>query len=126
MMTMMTTRTRTMMTTRTMMMNRLFAMMSVLALVLLAAGAPVRAHAGHEHKIMGTVTMAMADHVMLKDKDGKEVTVKVTKDTKVKATPAIKVEEIKVGTRVVVNVVEEKDKTLTAKTIEVGTAPAAQ
>jgi hypothetical protein len=75
---------------------------------------------------MGTVTMAMADHVTVKDKDDKEVTVKVTKDTKVKARPAIKVEEIKAGTRVVVSVVEEKDKTLTAKTIEVGTVPAAQ
>ena len=36
------------------------------------------AHEGHDHKIIGTVTMAAADHVMLKDKDGKEVTVKVT------------------------------------------------
>jgi hypothetical protein len=108
------------------MMKRLLAMMSVLALVVFAARVPVLAHAGHEHKIMGTMTMAMADHVMLKDKDGKEVTVKVTKDTKVKANPAIKVEEIKAGTRVVVSAVEEKDKTLTAKTIEVGTAPTAQ
>ena len=31
----------------------------------------VFAHPGHEHKVMGTVTMAAADHVMLKDKDGK-------------------------------------------------------
>ena len=60
------------------------------------------------------------------DKDGKEVTVKVTKDTKVKAKPATKVEEIKAGTRVVVSVVEEKDKTLTAKAIEIGSVPAAK
>lgn len=106
--------------------KRLVAMVSALALVLFAADARVQAHAGHEHKIMGTVTMAMTDHVMLKDKDGKEVMVKVTKDTKVKARPAIKVEEIKAGTRVVVSVVEEKDKSFTAKTIDVGTAPAAQ
>jgi hypothetical protein len=69
---------------------------------------------------MGTVTMAAADHVMLKDKDGKDVMVKVTKDTKIKAKAAVKVEEIKVGTRVVVTAVEEKDKSMTAKTIEVG------
>jgi hypothetical protein len=106
--------------------KRLLTMLSVWVLVMLAARMPLLAHAGHEHKVMGTVTMAMADHVMLKDKDGKEVTVKVTKDTKVKARPAIKVAEIKAGTRVVVSAVEEKDKSLTAKTIEVGTAPAAQ
>lgn len=106
--------------------TRLVAMVSALVLVMFAIGARVQAHAGHEHKVMGTVTMAMTDHVVLKDKDGKEFTVKVTKDTKVKAKPAIKVDKIKAGTRIVVTVVEEKDKSLTAKTIEVGTAPAAQ
>ena len=45
--------------------------------------------------------------------------VKVTKDTKVKAKPTVKVEEIKVRTRVVVTAVEEKDKSMTAKIIEV-------
>jgi hypothetical protein len=43
----------------------------------------------------------------------------------VKATPLIKVEQIKAGTRVVITAVEEKDKTMTAKTIEVGAAAAA-
>jgi 23S rRNA U2552 (ribose-2'-O)-methylase RlmE/FtsJ len=83
------------------------------------------AHEGHEHKVMGTVTMAAADHVMLKDKDAKDVMVKVTKETKVKAKPALKVEEIKAGTRIVITAVEEKDKSMTAKVIEVGAAPAA-
>jgi hypothetical protein len=85
----------------------------------------VRAHEGHDHKIMGTVTIAAADHVMLKDKDGKDVTVKVTKDTKVKSKPALKVEEIKAGTRVVITATQAKDKSFTAKTIEVGVATAA-
>lgn len=78
------------------------------------------AHEGHDHKVLGTVTMAAADHVMLKDKDGKDVTVKVTKDTKVKSKPALKVEEIKAGTRVVITATQAKDKSFTAKTIEVG------
>jgi hypothetical protein len=96
----------------------------VLALFVPALGASARllAHEGHEHKVMGTVTMAATDHVMLKDKDGTDVTVKVTKDTKVRAKPAIKVEQIKAGTRVVITAVEGKDKTMTAKTIEVGAA----
>ena len=100
---------------------------TVLALAVLAVGSGARlvAHEGHDHKVMGTVTMAAADHIMLKDKDGKDVMVKVTKDTKVKAKPALKVEEIKAGTRIVITAVEEKDKSMTAKIIEVGAAPAA-
>jgi hypothetical protein len=78
------------------------------------------AHPGHVHKILGTVTMAAADHVMLKDRSGKDVTVKVTKDTKVRSKPALKVEQIKAGTRVVVTATEEKDKSFTATTIDVG------
>ena len=98
-----------------------------LVLGMLAVGADVRlaAHEGHDHKVMGTVTMAAADHVMLKDKDGKDVTVHVTKDTKVKSRPAMKVEQIKVGTRVVITARVEKDKSLRARTIEVGAGPAA-
>ena len=108
------------------MLTRRFAMvMAAVAMLTVGLGARVMAHEGHTHRIMGTVTMAMADHVMLKDKDAKEVTVKVTKATKVKAKPAIKVEEIKAGTRVVVTAVEQKDKSLTATLIEVGAAPAA-
>ena len=106
-------------------MKRLLATVLALAALSLGSGVRLLAHEGHEHKVMGTVTMAAADHVMLKDKDGKDVTVKVTKDTKVKAKPVVKVEEIKVGTRVVVTAVEEKDKSMTAKTIEVGAVAAA-
>ena len=106
-------------------MKKLFATVLALAVVTLGSSIRVLAHEGHEHKVMGTVTMAAADHVMLKDKDGKDVMVKVNKDTKVKAKPALKVEEIKVGTRIVVTAVEEKDKSMTAKSIEVGAASAA-
>ncbi len=105
--------------------RRLFSTVVVLGVLAIGGGARVGAHEGHDHKIMGTVTMAAADHVMLKDKDGKDVTVQVTKDTKVKSKPAMKVEEIKVGTRVVITASMEKDKSLKAKTIEVGVAPAA-
>ena len=103
-------------------MKRLLATVLALAVLALGSSAPILAHEGHEHKVMGTVTMAAADHVMLKDKDGKDVMIKVTKDTKVKAKPAVKVEDIKVGSRIVVTAVEEKDKSMTAKSIEVGAA----
>ncbi len=52
-------------------MKRLFATVLALAVLALGSGARLLAHEGHEHKVMGTVTMAAADHVMLKDKDGK-------------------------------------------------------
>ena len=105
-------------------MRHLFATFLTLAILTLGSRTVLLAHEGHEHKVMGTVTMAAADHVMLKDKDGKDVTVKVTKDTKVKAKSTLKVEEIKAGTRIVVTAVEEKDKSMTAKSIEVGATPA--
>ena len=96
----------------------------VLGVLAVGAGARLRAHEGHDHKVMGTVTMAASDHVMLKDKDGKDVTIQVTKDTRVKSKPAMRVEDIKVGTRVVINASMEKDRSLKAKTIQVGVAPA--
>ena len=94
------------------------------ALLVVASTGQLFAHAGHDHKVMGTVTMAASDHVMLKDKDGKDVTVKVTKATTVKAKTAMKVEQIQPGTRVVITATEAKDKSMTAKTIEVGVAQA--
>ena len=106
------------------MMKRILATALAFAVLALGSGARLLAHEGHEHKVMGTVTMAAADHVMLKDKDGKDVMVKVTKDTKIKAKPAVKVEDIKVGTRIVITAVEEKDKSMTAKSIEVGVVAA--
>jgi hypothetical protein len=87
---------------------------------------PVTAHEGHDHKILGTVTMAAADHVMLKDKSGKDVTVHITSATKVMRDkkPAA-ANEIKVGVRVVVTAVTEKvnnAERFRAKLIELGKA----
>ena len=96
-----------------------------LVAALWAVGSPLLAHEGHDHKVMGTVTTATADRVTLKDVDGKQATVLVTKDTKIKAKTALKVQEIKPGTRVVITAREGKDKTMTARTIEVGAAPSA-
>jgi len=83
------------------------------------------AHPGHEHKVLGTVTMAASDHVMLKDTDGKDVTVYITGDTKVlKDKEPMKVEDIATGMRVVITAVsDEKDEKMLAKTIEIGSAP---
>jgi hypothetical protein len=105
--------------------NRVAVALVAVGVILSGSAARVLAHEGHDHKVMGTVTMAAPDHLMVKDRDGKAVTIQVTKDTKVRSKPALKVEQIKVGTRVVVTAVREKE-VMKAKTIEVGGAPAAK
>jgi len=78
------------------------------------------AHEGHAHPVMGTVTMAAADHVMLKTTQGKDVTMTVNEKTKVmKGKVAIKIADLEAGTRVVVTPVSEKEP-LIAAMIRVG------
>ena len=97
-----------------------FGLLAIFAL-LLTSGVGL---AHENHKILGTITMVAADHVMVKDRAGKVHTVKLVKTTKVtKNKKAMKATDIAVGTRVVATVVNDKD--FTAKTIEVGAAPAA-
>lgn len=80
---------------------------------------------GHDHKVMGTITMAAADHVMPTDREGKTVTSLVTTATQVRSKPAVTVEQIPVGARVVVTATTDTNQTMRATTIEVGAAPAA-
>ena len=88
---------------------------------------PALAHPGHDHKILGTVSMAAADHLMVKDKAGKDQTVHITKETKVlKDKKPAQVADIQTGMRVVVTAVTVKvdnAERLNAKTIELGAAP---
>lgn len=89
--------------------------------VLLASGVAL---AHPNHKVMGTITMVASDHVMIKDKAGKEHKIPLVKTTKVtRNKKAMKAADIKVGTRVVVTATNDTD--LTAKLIEVGAMPAA-
>ena len=91
-----------------------------------AAGSALLAHPGHDHKVLGTVTMAAPDHVMLKNTEGKEVTVQITKETKIlRAKKPMKIEDIKAGMRVVVTAVTENEQ-MSARVIELGPAPAAK
>ena len=99
---------------------------TIAAVALLASSPALDAHPGHEHKIMGTVTMAAPDHVMLKDKDGKDATVSINKDSKfLRAKKAMKAADLKVGMRIVVTAVtDQDDDKLVAKAIELGPDPA--
>ena len=100
--------------------------LSLVALVALAI-VPALAHPGHDHKILGTVTTAAADHVIVKDKAGKDETIHITRDTKVlRDKKAAQVADIKAGMRIVVTAVTVKVdnvERLHAKTIELGAAP---
>ena len=88
-----------------------------------AGAAPLLAHPGHDHKLLGTVTMAAPDHLMLKDREGKDHTVKVTTATRIlKEKLRATMTDVQVGMRVVVTAQTENDQ-LVAKLIEVGPAP---
>ena len=101
------------------------AVATVFAMIALVT-ATTLAHPGHEEKVMGTVTMAASDHVMLKTTQGKDATVVINKDTKfTRAKKAMKASDLVVGMRVVIAAVsDENDDKLIAKTIELGPAPA--
>lgn len=96
---------------------------SVLSLIFgvaLMLGPVVAAHEGHDHKVMGTVSMIHENHLEVKDKDGKTVTVTLNEKTKIlrgkqKATKA----EIKEGERIVVTYVS-KEKTFVAREVRLG------
>ena len=98
--------------------------------LLLTGGLPAFAHEGHEHKVMGTVTMVAADHVMLEDINKKSVTVYLKPDTKVvHGKMAMKVTDIKKGMRIVITTVADGDKgkeRTFAKSIELGASQSAK
>ena len=90
----------------------------------LAVPAALHAHAGHSHKVMGTVTAVTATQVELKDTEGKTVVITLDAKTiyrsgKVKADPT----GLKVGTRVVVEAEEAASAKLMKATVVQMAAP---
>lgn len=93
-------------------------MMFVVGLALTLPGAAV-AHEGHGKKVMGTITMAAADHVMVKMADGKEQTIAINAQTKVsRGRSAINVTALTSGTRVVIALTPKEPPT--AAQIQIG------
>lgn len=102
---------------------------ATLALALLAPAA-IKAHEGHDHKVLGIVTVIHENHLEVKDTKGKvtkhliSATTKIRKD-KSKASAA----DIKVGDRVVVTTRETKDKdgkvVVNVVDVQIGAAPVA-
>ena len=87
-------------------------LVSILTLVLALAPAPrLLAHPGHEHKIMGTVSMVHQNHLEVKATDGKTSVITMDEKTRVlRGTAKMKADTIKPGDRVVGTAVETKDK----------------
>ena len=88
--------------------------------VALVVPAVSRAHEGHAHKVMGTISSVDAKSIMVKSTDGK--TVMVMLDSKTKITQGknkVDVSALKVGDRVVAEGPEEKEMIMKA-TIVVG------
>lgn len=107
-------------------MTRRFLIATFATVMLMAWSAAPEAHPGHEQKVLGTVTMVAADHVMVKTPDGKDATVQINKDTKfLRSKKAMKASDMKVGMRIVIAAVsDEDDDKLIARSIELGRAPA--
>lgn len=94
---------------------------SVLALTLTAAPLAF-AHEGHTRKVMGTLTMVAADHVMVKTTAGKAYKITVDGTTKViHGSMKMKPTDLTAGTRVVITAAGDKEPYL-AKSIQVGAA----
>jgi uncharacterized Zn finger protein len=99
-------------------------MVGVALATVLLIPASVRAHEGHAHKVMGTVSSIEGVNWTVKTPEGK--TVKVVLDSKTTLTRGkakLNAAAVKVGDRVVVEGPEAK-ATITAKTIQLGEAPA--
>ena len=95
------------------------------AALIAALGLPAvaLAHGTHVHKVVGTVSAVDGNHVTVKTTDGKTVMVMLNAKTKItqgKATLAPAA--LKAGTRIVAAGTENKG-TVTATTVQVGTAP---
>ena len=90
---------------------------AVLAAVLLVPIA-ARAHEGHAHKVMGTVTARTATQFEMKTPEGKVVTVTLNpKTTFARGKQKVDGADVKVGERVVVVVASEKEMIATSVTM---------
>lgn len=87
---------------------------------ILVAPAIARAHEGHAHKVMGTVSSVEGNNVMVKTADGKTVMVMLDAKTAITRGKAkLNAAAVKVGDRVVAEGQEEKAMIM-ATTVKLG------
>jgi preprotein translocase subunit SecA len=88
----------------------------------LAVPAYARAHEGHAHKVMGTITMRHDNHLEVKTKDGKTVTITLNEKTSiVRGKQKLDLNALKEGERVAVDVGNGKAP-MTAREVKLGAA----
>ena len=81
------------------------AMVVLTCFILVGASSVLLAHTGHDHKVMGVITMVDDSHLMVKAKDGKEHHIQLTRETKIlRGKRKAAVSDLQVDMRVVVNV----------------------
>ena len=79
-----------------------------------------RAHGGHSHKVMGTVSQVDGNNIMVKTADGKTTMVMLDAKTAVtRGKTKLDATAVKVGERVVAEGMEEKNMIM-AKTVKLG------
>jgi hypothetical protein len=104
-------------------MNKNWIVAIALASVLVVP-AVARAHEGHAHKVMGTVSSVDGNNVMVKTADGKTVMVMLDSKTAItRGTTKLDANAVKVGDRVVAEGMEEKEMIM-AKTVKLGAVAA--
>jgi hypothetical protein len=102
-------------------MSKRFVIGIVLAAALMVP-AYTRAHEGHAHKVLGTITASQANRLDVKTREGKTVTIVLNeKTTIVRGKDKVDVGELKAGERVVVDVGAGKEP-ITAREVKLGTA----
>jgi hypothetical protein len=80
--------------------------------------AVARAHEGHAHKVLGTITAINDNRVEMKTPEGKMVTVTVNaKTTYARGKQKVDLKALKVGGRIVAEVASEKDMIATSVTL---------
>ena len=96
---------------------------AAVAAALVIAMVPVAAHPGHDHKVLGTVVSVAADRLVVKDREGKDITITLNAATKViKDKKPVRLDEVKPGVRVVVTAATTEQKVTIGKLIDLGTA----
>ena len=110
--------------------RRTVAVLVALPTFLGLAFVPVLAHEGHEHTVMGTVSMIHDTHLEVEGTDGKASTFMLDDKTKIlRGTTARKMSDIKSGDRVVVTAEETEDKSgksmMIVKEVRLGASDAA-
>ncbi len=97
---------------------RTLGLAAMLALMLVPLAS---AHAGHDHKIMGTVSAITDARLDVKTTTGKMTSITLTDKTQViRGTMAMTIGDVKVGDRVVVMASAEGKGSLTAKQVRLG------